>query len=80
MGAPELLGHLRYASLSHTLTPAGRLHVAPRTALTGDRRAVIRAERDALVVGAGDAGRGRTTTTATAQRQLADDDQIGGVM
>ena len=49
MGAPELLGHLRYVGLIHTLTPAGGQHVAPRTALSKDRRAVIWAERDALV-------------------------------
>lgn len=49
MGAPELLHHLRGAGLVLTLTPAGGLHVAPRTALTDDHRAAIRAERDALV-------------------------------
>lgn len=50
MGAPELLHHLRGAGLVLTLTPAGGLHVAPRDALTDDRRAAIRAERDALVL------------------------------
>ena len=50
MGAPELLRHLRSAGLMLTLTPVGRVHVAPRDALTDDHRAAIRAERDALVV------------------------------
>ena len=50
MGAPELLHHLRGAGLVLTLTPAGGLHVAPRTALTDDHRAAIRTERDALVL------------------------------
>ena len=50
MDAPELLHHLRDAGLVLTLTPAGGLHVAPRTALTDDRRAAIRTERDALVL------------------------------
>lgn len=50
MGAPELLHHLRGAGLVLTLTPAGALHVAPRSALTDDHRAAIRAERDALVL------------------------------
>jgi hypothetical protein len=50
MGAPELLHHLRGAGLVLTLTPAGGLHVAPRTALTDDHRAAIRAERDALAL------------------------------
>jgi hypothetical protein len=50
MGAPELLHYLRGAGLVLTLTPAGGLHVAPRTALTDDHRAVIRTERDALVM------------------------------
>jgi len=50
MGAPELLHHLRGAGLMLTLTPAGDLHVAPRSALTDDHRAAIRAERDALVL------------------------------
>lgn len=50
MGAPELLHHLRGAGLVLTLTPAGGLHVAPRTALTDDHRAVIRAERGSLVL------------------------------
>lgn len=50
MGAPELLHHLRGAGLVLTLTPAGELHVAPRTALTDDHRAAIRTERDALVL------------------------------
>jgi hypothetical protein len=49
MSAPELLHHLRGAGLVLTLTPAGGLHVAPRSALTDDHRAVIRAGRDALV-------------------------------
>lgn len=51
MGAPELLHHLRGAGLVLTLTPAGGLHVSPRSALTDDHRAAIRAERDALVLG-----------------------------
>ncbi len=50
MGAPELLHYLRGAGLVLTLTPAGGLHVAPRTALTDDHRAAIRTERDALVL------------------------------
>lgn len=50
MGAPELLHHLRGAGLVLMLTPAGGLHVAPRSALTDDHRAAIRAERDALVL------------------------------
>ena len=50
MGAPELLHHLRGAGLVLTLTSAGGLHVAPRSALTDDHRAAIRAERDALVL------------------------------
>lgn len=50
MGAPELLHHLRGAGLVLTLTPAGGLHVAPRSTLTDDHRAAIRAERDALVL------------------------------
>ena len=50
MGAPELLHHLRGAGLVLTLTPAGGLRVAPRTALTDDHRAAIRTERDALVL------------------------------
>lgn len=50
MGAPELLQHLRGAGLVLSLTPAGDLHVAPRSALTDDHRAAIRAERDALVL------------------------------
>lgn len=50
MGAPSLLHYLRGAGLVLTLTPAGALHVAPRTALTDDHRAAIRAERDALVL------------------------------
>jgi hypothetical protein len=49
MGAPDLLRHLRDAGLVLTLTPAGGLHVAPRSALTDDRRAAIRAARDELV-------------------------------
>lgn len=50
MGAPELLQHLRGAGLVLTLTPAGALHVAPRSALTDDHRAAIRVERDALLL------------------------------
>jgi len=50
MGAPELLHHLRGAGLVLTLTPAGGLHVAPRTALTDDHRTAIRTERDALLL------------------------------
>lgn len=50
MGAPELLHHLRGDGLVLTLTPAGDLRVAPRSALTDDHRAAIRAERDALVL------------------------------
>lgn len=50
MGAPSLLHYLRGAGLVLTLMPAGALHVAPRTALTDDHRAAIRAEREALVL------------------------------
>ena len=50
MGAPELLHRLRGAGLVLTLTSAGGLHVAPRSALTDDHRAAIRAERDGLVL------------------------------
>ena len=50
MGTPELLHHLRSAGLVLTLTPTGGLHVAPRSGLTDDHRAAIRAERDALVM------------------------------
>jgi hypothetical protein len=50
MGAPDLLLHLRGAGLVLTVTPAGGLHVAPRTALTDDHRTAIRTERDALVL------------------------------
>ena len=50
MGAPELLHYLRGAGLVLTLTPGGALHVAPRSVLTDDHRALIRAERDALVL------------------------------
>lgn len=49
MGATDLLDHLRGAGLLITLTPNGGLHVAPRIKLNDDHRAVIRAERDALV-------------------------------
>lgn len=50
MGAPALLHHLRGAGLVLTLTPAGGLHVAPRSAITDNYRSAIRAERDALVL------------------------------
>ena len=50
MGATELLHDLRCAGLVLTLTPAGDLHVAPRSALTDDHRAAIRAQRDALLL------------------------------
>lgn len=50
MGARELLQLLRGAGLVLTLTPAGDLHVAPRSALTDDHRTAIRAGRDALVL------------------------------
>lgn len=46
MGATELLHVLRSAGLVLTLTPAGDLHVAPRSALTDDHRGAIRAQRD----------------------------------
>ena len=49
MGAPELLDHLRDAGLVLTLRADGGLQVAPRSALTDDPRAAIRADRDALV-------------------------------
>lgn len=49
MGAPDLLRHLRGNGLVLTLTPAGKLHVAPGSALTDELRAAIRASRDALV-------------------------------
>lgn len=50
MGAPDLLHLLRDAGLTLTLMPSGGLHVAPRSALTDDYRAAIRARRDALVL------------------------------
>lgn len=50
MVATELLNDLRSAGLVLTLTPAGDLHVAPRSALTDDHRAAIRAQRDALLL------------------------------
>ena len=50
MGATELLNDLHSAGLVLTLTPAGDLHVAPRSALTDDHRAAIRAQRDALLL------------------------------
>lgn len=50
MGATELLNDLRSAGLVLTLTSAGDLHVAPRSALTDDHRAAIRAQRDALLL------------------------------
>lgn len=50
MGATELLHDLRCAGLVLTLTPAGDLHVAPRSVLTDDHRAAIRAQRDALLL------------------------------
>ena len=50
MGTSELLHHLRGTGLVLALTPAGGLHVAPRSALTDDHREAIRAERDALVL------------------------------
>lgn len=49
MDALDLLNHLRRAGLVLTLMPAGGLHVAPRSALTDDRRTAIRSARDALV-------------------------------
>jgi hypothetical protein len=49
MGARELLHQLRGAGLVLTVTPAGGLCVAPRSALTDDHRAAIRQERDELV-------------------------------
>ena len=51
MGAAlDLLHHLRGAGLVLTLTPTGGLHVAPRTALTDDHRAAIRANLEELVL------------------------------
>jgi hypothetical protein len=50
MGALDLLYLLRNAGLVLTLTPAGALHAAPRTALTENHRVAIRAERVALVL------------------------------
>ena len=50
MGASELLYHLRGAGLVLTVTPAGGLHVAPRSALTDHHRSAIITERDALVL------------------------------
>jgi hypothetical protein len=50
MGASALLRHLRDAGLVLRLIPTGHIHVAPRAALTDDQRAVIRAERDALLL------------------------------
>lgn len=49
MCAPDLLAHLQAAGLVLTLTPAGRLRVAPRDRITDAHRAAIQAERDALV-------------------------------
>ena len=49
MGAPDLLLQLRSIGLVLTLTSEGRLHVAPREALTDTLRAAIVAERDDLV-------------------------------
>ena len=46
----KLLNDLRCAGLVLTLTPAGDLHVAPRSALTDDHRAAIHAQRDALLL------------------------------
>ena len=50
MGAPDLLHHLRGVGLVLTLTSAGELQVAPRSALTDAHRAAIRAGRDELVL------------------------------
>jgi len=50
MGAPDLLQHLRRAGLDLSLTPDGRLRVAPRSALTDDHRAAILAGRDGLIL------------------------------
>lgn len=49
MGAADLLNRLRGEGLLLTLTADGRLHAAPRDALTDEHRVAIRAERDALV-------------------------------
>ncbi len=49
MGSRELLPQLRAIGLVLTLTPAGGLCVAPRSALTDDQRAAIRQARDELV-------------------------------
>lgn len=49
MQARELLRHLRDVGLALTVTPTGRLHVAPRAALTDDRRFAIRGQRDFLL-------------------------------
>lgn len=49
MGAADLLNRLRGERLLLTLTADGRLHAAPRDALTDEHRAAIRADRDALV-------------------------------
>ena len=49
MGAADLLNRLRGDGLVLTLTADGRLHAAPRDALTDEHRAAIRAARDALV-------------------------------
>lgn len=49
MGAADLLNRLRGEGLLLTLTADGRLHAAPRDALTDEHRAAIRAARDALV-------------------------------
>ena len=49
MGAADLLNRLRGEGLLLTLTADGRLHAAPRDALTDEHRAAIRADRDALV-------------------------------
>lgn len=50
MGAADLMRELRDAGLVLALKPDGGLNVAPRNALTEERRAAIRAGRDALVL------------------------------
>ena len=50
MGATDLLNRLRGEGLLLTLTADGRLHAAPRDALTDEHRTAIRAARDALVL------------------------------
>jgi hypothetical protein len=49
MGASELIQKLRATGLVLSVTDSGRLHVAPREALTDQTRALIRENRDTLL-------------------------------